>query len=72
MAATEAMEDESENAGCGKGHVLEEFKEIEEVRSLIDGLKDIYNDLIAREASCERFTGTKSDHMSHEYPNFLC
>ncbi|KAK3089885.1 hypothetical protein FSP39_007355 [Pinctada imbricata] len=38
------------------GHVLEEFKEIKEVRGLIDNLKDIYKDLIAREASCERFT----------------
>ncbi|XP_060071725.1 tubulin-specific chaperone D-like [Ylistrum balloti] len=40
----------------GKGHVLEEFKEIEEFKGLIDGLKHVYNDQIALEVSCERFT----------------
>ncbi|XP_046352911.2 tubulin-specific chaperone D-like [Haliotis rufescens] len=34
----------------------EEFKEIEEIRSLIDGLKDVYDDLRSLEMSCERFT----------------
>ncbi len=34
----------------------EEFKEIDEVRSLIDGLKDVYDDLRSLEISCERFT----------------
>ncbi|XP_067672679.1 tubulin-specific chaperone D-like [Haliotis asinina] len=44
----------------GEGDALkayhEDFKEIEEVRSLIDGLKDVYEDLRSLEMSCERFT----------------
>ncbi|XP_048760810.2 tubulin-specific chaperone D-like [Ostrea edulis] len=50
-ASEEAMENEQE-----KGHVLEEFKEIQEVKSLIGSLENSYNDQIARETSCERFT----------------
>lgn len=50
-------EEQSEGETVGKGHVLEEFKEMEEVNALIDGLKNVYNDQIAMEMSCERFTG---------------
>ncbi|XP_033744746.1 tubulin-specific chaperone D-like [Pecten maximus] len=39
-----------------KGHVLEEFKEIKKFKGLINGLKDVYNDQIALEVSCEQFT----------------
>lgn len=50
-ASMDAMEEEQ-----GKGHVLEEFKDLQEVKSLIASLKNTYNDQVAREASCERFT----------------
>ncbi|KAL5018127.1 hypothetical protein ScPMuIL_003849 [Solemya velum] len=53
MAASETMA--REDAVC-KGHTLEEFKEIDEVRGLINSLVNIYNDQIASEASFERFT----------------
>ncbi|XP_069124940.1 tubulin-specific chaperone D-like [Argopecten irradians] len=59
MAAGADSFDNEKQQDCdtlGKGHVLEEFKEIEEFKGLIDGLKDIYNDQIALEVSCERFT----------------
>lgn len=49
----DAMEEEQE---YGKGHVLEEFKDLQEVKSLIASLENTYNDQVAREASCERFT----------------
>ena len=52
-ASMDAMDDEQE---VGKGHVLEEFKEIQELRSLIASVGNTYNDQVAREASCERFT----------------
>jgi hypothetical protein len=39
-------------------HILEEFKEVEEIKGLIDSLKDIYNDQIAVETAVERFTCT--------------
>jgi hypothetical protein len=54
-ASIDAMENDPE-VGCGKGHVLEEFKEIQEVKGLIESLENSYNDQIARETSCERFT----------------
>lgn len=34
------------------------FKEIDEVRALIDSLKNVWNDLRASEMACERFTST--------------
>ena len=43
---------------CREGHILEEFKEVEEIKGLIDSLKDIYNDQIAVETAVERFTCT--------------
>lgn len=49
----DAMDDDQE---VGKGHVLEEFKEVQELRSLIASVENTYNDQVAREASCERFT----------------
>lgn len=49
-ASMDAMEEEQ------KGHVLEEFKDLQEVKSLIASLENTYNDQVAREASCERFT----------------
>nr|XP_022315849.1 tubulin-specific chaperone D-like [Crassostrea virginica] len=52
-ASMDAMDDDQE---VGKGHVLEEFKEIQELRSLIASVENTYNDQVAREASCERFT----------------
>lgn len=52
-ASMDAMEEEQE---YGKGHVLEEFKDLQEVKSLIASLENTYNDQVAREASCERFT----------------
>lgn len=39
-----------------KCYILEEFKEIDVVKSLISNLVNIYNDQIASEASLDRFT----------------
>lgn len=47
---------ENEDEALGKGRILEEFKEIDEVRGLIDNLKDIFSDQIAVETTIERFT----------------
>lgn len=37
-------------------YILEEFKEIDEVKSLISNLVNIYSEQIASETSFERFT----------------
>lgn len=58
-ASMDAMEEEQ------KGHVLEEFKDLQEVKSLIASLENTYNDQVAREASCERFTCNVFTPMTH-------
>ncbi|OWF45618.1 tubulin-specific chaperone D-like [Mizuhopecten yessoensis] len=62
-------EKQSDIETYGKGHVLEEFKEIEEFKGLIAGLKNIYNDQIALEVSCERFTYITDDYQ--EQPHLI-
>ncbi|KAH3872506.1 hypothetical protein DPMN_035722 [Dreissena polymorpha] len=55
MAAEDSQQDDGMEA-IGFGCVNEEFKEIEEVRSLISKLTDVYTDQIAMETTVERFT----------------
>jgi hypothetical protein len=50
--STDICEDEEK-----KQATHDHFKDIEEVRQLIDSLKDVWNDLRAEEIACERFTG---------------
>ncbi|CAG2203358.1 TBCD [Mytilus edulis] len=47
---------EDDEKEIGKGHILEEFKEINEIKGLIDNLKDIFKDQVAVETTVERFT----------------
>ncbi|CAH1795099.1 unnamed protein product, partial [Owenia fusiformis] len=47
---------EKDEEAVGMGSIHEEFKEFDEVKSLIDSLKDVYDDQIALEMSCERIT----------------
>lgn len=47
---------ENDEKEIGKGHILEEFKEIDEIKGLIDNLKDIFKDQVAVETTVERFT----------------
>ena len=53
-----ANEKKDDEKICREGHILEEFKEVEEIKGLIDSLKDIYNDQISVETAVERFTCT--------------
>ena len=53
-----ANKKEDDEKICREGHILEEFKEVEEIKGLIDSLKDIYNDQISVETAVERFTCT--------------
>ncbi|KAK7112957.1 hypothetical protein V1264_012329 [Littorina saxatilis] len=45
------------------------FKEIDEVRALIDSLKNVWNDLRASEMACERFTSIVDDYQ--EQPHLI-
>lgn len=51
---------EDDEKEIGKGHILEEFKEINEIKGLIDNLKDIFKDQVAVETTVERFTCKKA------------
>lgn len=63
----DAMDDDQE---VGKGHVLEEFKEVQELRSLIASVENTYNEQVAKEASCERFT-CKNGYYWHRWLNSI-
>ena len=52
-------DDQQDVAGCKEDEqraVHEDFSEIQEVRGLIDSLKNVWNDLRGAEMACERFT----------------
>ena len=63
MAGEQENEDPYDALNCGSN--LDEFKHLDEVKGLISNLPDIYEDQVAVEASCERFTCKSSAHRWH-------
>ncbi|KAJ8318891.1 hypothetical protein KUTeg_003982 [Tegillarca granosa] len=66
-AAMDAPEDDC----IGKGHILDAFKEIDEIYGLIDSIKVIYKDQIAVETACERFTLLVIIDQYQEQPHLI-
>lgn len=52
-----------------KRATLEHFKEINEIRGLIDSLKDVFGDMRAQETACERFTFVVDEYQ--EQPHLI-